>query len=110
MYVTEADWQISVVTTDNQGDCYRGLIKKSDLDKVTKFKNAILAGTDGDSDEQGLQQTIVGLQGACVGQNPWLRDNSVVASIIISLLYFCNKTPSAHINNSYSVASAIHTI
>jgi len=84
MYVTEADWQISVVTTDNQGDCYRGLIKKSDLDKVTKFKNAILAGTDGDSDEQGLQQTIVGLQGACVGQNPWLRDNSVVASIIIS--------------------------
>jgi hypothetical protein len=82
-YVQEADWRVGVVTTDYNQGCMRDIINKSDADKEQKFANAIQAGTNGSGNEQGIRMAVEGLKGECLSQ-PWLRENSTIAVLIVS--------------------------
>lgn len=87
-HVQQADWRIGVITTSFQtGVCLRGLIKKGDTDAPESFRQAILAGTGGSSNEQGVLQAMRGLE--CLvpvdgTEKSWLRADSSLAVLLVS--------------------------
>ncbi len=81
-----SDWQIGVITTsavyeNNVPQCVMNLIRSTEADADEKFKKAVLAGTSGDRNEQGILQAVVGL--SCP-THPWLRPGASVAVLIVS--------------------------
>ena len=98
-HIADSDWQIVIKTTSKQG-CFRAQINKGDPDYKTKFENAIgeiISRGDG-REEEAIQVATIALNEeggfALSGDsNPtvcqeaklkWLRDNSVVAILIVS--------------------------
>lgn len=84
--LVETDWQIGVISTSalRKGadyQCKLTLIRSSDGDANLKFSGAVQAGISGDSNEQGILQAVVGLK--CPEQ-PWIREKSTVAVLIVS--------------------------
>lgn len=84
-YVSDADWKVSVVTTDPSQPCQvpNGLIEKGDANASSKFANAVSAGTSGSGNEQGVLRSVQGLQ-ACTGVSPWVRSSSNIAILVVS--------------------------
>jgi hypothetical protein len=80
-YITDADWQIGVVTTDTANGCLRKLIKRGDTNAATDFSNAIQAGVNGSGNERGVLQAVNALK--CQTNN-WVRDLSSLAILIVS--------------------------
>jgi hypothetical protein len=81
-----SDWQIGVISTtavfeNAEPQCVMNLIRSTEPDAAAKFRNAVLAGTSGDSNEQGILQAVVGL--SCPSR-PWLRPEASVAVLIVS--------------------------
>ena len=68
--IDELDWQIGVISTDNNKNCEMSLIRSSDANKDALFKKAVSLGTNGSGAEQGIRRAVVGLK--CV-TSPWLR-------------------------------------
>lgn len=79
----DVNWQIAVITTSAlpSGECKLSLIKAGDSDAESRFAEAIEAGTKGSGNEQGILQSVVGLK--CKEQ-PWIRENSSLAVLIVS--------------------------
>ncbi len=82
----KTDWQSGVITTSAKANgsdyrCDLSLIKASDSDAKEKFSKAINAGVQGSDNEQGILQAVTGLK--CPEQ-PWVRDNSTLAVLIVS--------------------------
>lgn len=80
-YINDSDWRIGVVTTDPANGCLRRLIKKGDADAMTAFSQAVQAGTNGNGNERGVLQAVNALKCAT---NPWVRDQSSLAILIVS--------------------------
>lgn len=80
-FVNESDWRINVVTTDPKDGCSRAVIRRGDPNAEANFRNAIMAGTAGDGNEQGIRMAVEGL--SCPQAN-WLRPNSSIAVLIVS--------------------------
>lgn len=76
------DWQIGVITTSPKADssCAMTLIKSNEADAASKFATAVQAGTNGDGNEQGIRQAVVGL--SC--SNNWVRPAATWAVLILS--------------------------
>lgn len=69
---TDADYQLGVVTTDvtdpaTAGILRGGILRPDDADLTTRFTEAVVAGTRGARDEQGLAAALLA---AAPGQNP----------------------------------------
>jgi hypothetical protein len=100
--IKDANWRISVITTavafanktaaqartyarnqasEGQEACNTTIINAGDADATAKFTSAVNAGTNGDGNEQGVRQSVVGLR--CT-EKPWLRAGSSVAVLIVS--------------------------
>lgn len=63
--LSNADWQISVVTTDSANGCQRALIRKGDANYSQAFSTAISgAGTAGSGNERGILMAVAGLKGS----------------------------------------------
>ncbi len=82
----KTDWRIGVITTSTKLNgseyaCDLKLIKATDSDAKAKFAKAINAGVLGSDNEQGILQAVNGLK--CPEQ-PWVRDNSTLAVLIVS--------------------------
>jgi hypothetical protein len=80
------NWQIGVITTspvieNNAAKCVMTLIRSSESNAADKFRTAVMAGLNGDGNEQGIRQAVVGL--SCP-QMPWVRPTSTVATLIVS--------------------------
>lgn len=84
-YISGTDWRIGVTTTDPADGCLRfgDYIGRNQADRVTKFENAIEAGTDGSGNERGILQAIRLLTNDC-NETPWIRNNSSLAVLIVS--------------------------
>lgn len=86
--ITNTNWQIGVVTTDNP--CLRDVITKQmyEQDPVAarvRFGAAVSPGTKGSTVERGIEMAIKGLSGACTrGSSPWLRPEAVTAVVMVS--------------------------
>jgi hypothetical protein len=80
-YFKKSDWRINVVTTDPRDGCSRAVIRKDDPDLENRFRTAIIAGTSGSSNEQGIRMAVEGL--ACSQAN-WLRPNSSIGVLFVS--------------------------
>ncbi|WP_141732727.1 vWA domain-containing protein [Oligoflexus tunisiensis] len=81
-----SDWQIGVISTtavfeNGEPQCLMNVIRSTEPDAAAKFRTAVLAGTTGDSNEQGILQAVVGL--SCPSR-PWLRSQTPVAVLIVS--------------------------
>jgi hypothetical protein len=81
-----SDWQIGVISTtavleNDEPKCEMNVIRSSEPDAAEKFRMAVLAGTAGSSNEQGILQAVVGL--SCPSR-PWLRSHASVAVLIVS--------------------------
>lgn len=81
-----SDWQIGVISTtavmeNGEPRCDMKVIRSTEADAAEKFRLAVLAGTGGDSNEQGILQSVVGL--SCPSR-PWLRSHASVAVLIVS--------------------------
>jgi hypothetical protein len=81
-----SDWQIGVISTtavfeNGEPQCVMNVIRSTEPDAAAKFRTAVLAGTSGDSNEQGILQAVVGL--SCPAR-PWLRSDAPVAVLIVS--------------------------
>lgn len=79
--LTNADWQIAVVTSDPKDGCQRALIKKTDADAAQKFSEAINAGTLGNGKERQVLQAVNAID--CFGRK-WVRDGSTLVTLIVS--------------------------
>lgn len=81
--LAETDWQIGVVTTspERNSACRLKLVRSTDADAPEKFRKAVEAGTGGTGNEQGILQAVIGLK--CPEQ-PWVREKSTVAVLIVS--------------------------
>ncbi len=63
--LSNADWQISIVTTDSANGCQRSLIRKGDANYSQAFSTAISgAGTAGSGNERGILMAVAGLKGS----------------------------------------------
>jgi hypothetical protein len=85
MVLTDADWQIGVITTDNAN--FRGdIIRPDDADPVGEFQDQTLVGTGGSGDERGNEYAYNALQpGADAGPgSDFLRDDARLNIIFIS--------------------------
>ena len=80
-FVMESDWRINVVTTDPANGCSRAVIRRGDPNAEATFRNAIMAGTNGNGNEQGIRMAVEGL--SCPQAN-WLRPNSSIAVLFVS--------------------------
>jgi hypothetical protein len=80
-YVGTSDWRINVVTTSPKDGCSRAIIAKGDADPLAKFREAVNAGTAGDSNEQGIRMAVEAL--SCAATD-WTRTGSTVAVLIVS--------------------------
>ena len=101
-HIADSDWQIVIKTTSMQG-CFRAQIREGETDYETKFEDAIagiISGGDG-GEEEAIQVATKALREEfplkSFGENlfsgnlcdngsklTWLRDNSVVAILIVS--------------------------
>lgn len=83
-HIQSADWRLAVVSADDGDDCsQRKVIKKDSADPASAFKAAVSAvGLDGDDTEKGVLMAVNGLK-SCEGSG-WLRENSAVATVIVS--------------------------
>lgn len=79
--VEGSDWRIGVTTTDPEDGCLTALIRKSDGDASSKFKDAVTAGIKGSGIERGISQAIRGLDASC---QDWVRPDSVVSVLFVS--------------------------
>ncbi|MBC7661082.1 MAG: hypothetical protein H7249_15395 [Chitinophagaceae bacterium] len=92
--IKDTNWQIGVITTTlalktttvnnvttTSDACYLALIKSTDSDAKAKFEKAINAGITGSGTERGIRQAVNGLR--CT-ENPWIRQDSTVAVLIVS--------------------------
>lgn len=80
-FVMESDWRINIVTTDPANGCSRAVIRRGDPNVEATFRNAIMAGTNGNGNEQGIRMAVEGL--SCPQAN-WLRPNSSIAVLFVS--------------------------
>lgn len=88
-HIQSADWRLAVVSTDSNDHCgMRRVITKGSADPSGQFTAAIDAlGLGGDSTEKGFFKAVEGLQSCSsddVWGSGWLRDNSAVATVIVS--------------------------
>ena len=81
MYIAETDWQIGVVTTTPKNACEISIITVGENDIQNKFAAAVDAGTGGSGNEAGIKEAVNGLR--CT-ENPWVRNDSSVAVLIVS--------------------------
>lgn len=84
--LTDVDWRIGVITTSEKklgekSQCDLTLVRSEDAGAEAKFAKAVQPGTDGDANEQGILQAVVGLR--CT-EAPWVREKSTVAVLIVS--------------------------
>lgn len=89
----DANWQIGVVTTtakqENGKDvCHLKLIKSTDADAETRFKDAVTPGITGSGQEQGIRQAVNALR---CPETPWVRPDSTIAVLIVSDEDNCSK-------------------
>ena len=84
-FIQDTDWRIHTTTTDPNKSCLisNDFISSSDSNATEKFADAVVRGTAGSYNEQGVRKLVSGLQG-CAGRSPWLRPNSNVAVLIVS--------------------------
>lgn len=80
-FVMESDWRINVVTSDPGNGCSRAVIRRGDPNVEATFRSAIMAGTNGNGNEQGIRMAVEGLN--CPQAN-WLRPNSSIAVLFVS--------------------------
>lgn len=80
-FVNESDWRINIVSTDPANGCSRAVIRRGDPNAEATFRNAIMAGTNGSGNEQGIRMAVEGL--SCPQAN-WLRPNSSIAILFVS--------------------------
>lgn len=79
--VSDSSWRVNIINTDaDDPQCSRALVVKGDPAGEAKFKAGIEAGTDGSGLERGILRSVQGLE--C--NNDWLRNDSVVAVLIVS--------------------------
>lgn len=83
-YVSESDWRIGVVTTDESDGCLRDVIYKNQANVEAAFSAAILAGVSGSGIEAGVPQAVRALKPDCLGGAGWLRPDSTLAILIVS--------------------------
>jgi len=100
--IKDANWRVSVITTapaflnmtaaqatsysgdptsEGKESCNTIMINAGDADAATKFATAVNAGINGNGNEQGVRQSVVGLR--CT-EKPWVRAGSSVAVLIVS--------------------------
>jgi hypothetical protein len=94
--IKDADWQVSVINTspsvpagvnmnnaNSEGKeiCVSTLIKKADVTAAADFAKAVQAGINGNGNEQGIRQAVVGLR--CPGKTV-VRPMSTLAVLIVS--------------------------
>ena len=79
--IGKTDWRIGVVTTTPKDKCEISLINAAEVNGSAKFKQAINAGTGGSGNEAGIKEAVNGLR--CT-ENPWVRNDSSVAVLIVS--------------------------
>lgn len=84
-FISGTDWRIGVTTTDPADGCLRfgDYISRDQTDRVTRFQNAVRAGTEGSGNERGILQAIRLLTNDC-NETPWIRNNSSLAVLIVS--------------------------
>jgi hypothetical protein len=80
-FVMESDWRINIVTSDPGNGCSRAIIRRGDPNVEATFRSAIMAGTNGNGNEQGIRMAVEGL--SCPQAN-WLRPNSSIAVLFVS--------------------------
>ena len=93
-HIADSDWQISIVASgvQNNSDCFRALIKKSDPDAEAVYRSQVTAGTNGYTFEHGIRNALLGLKGECPnGQTPWVRDGSTLSVLFVSDEDDCSK-------------------
>ena len=93
-HIADSDWQISIVASggQNNSDCFRALIKKSDPDAEPVYRSQVTAGTNGYTFEHGIRNALLGLKGECPnGQTPWVRDGSTLSVLFVSDEDDCSK-------------------
>ncbi|MEZ4744281.1 MAG: hypothetical protein R3B45_17835 [Bdellovibrionota bacterium] len=83
-YVKQQDWQIAITTTDKSDTCLRDLIKKGEDNIEERFSHAIEAGIDGSSNERGFLKIKMALLNKGCTSESWLRDDSMLAVLIVS--------------------------
>ena len=84
-YLSDSNWRMAVTTTD-RSNCLARIIDKETPNYEEVFENTIIGlGTKGAGDEEAILMATRALKGECNGQiNPWLRENSSIAVVIVS--------------------------
>lgn len=83
--LSEVDWQINVITTDNSCQRSPELPLTPDTENMESiFVDAVRAGTLGSGYEMALARTLDHLQGQCTTYPAWKRDNTDFALLIVS--------------------------
>jgi hypothetical protein len=89
--IYNADWRIGVVTTDspclrpNQKPITRNEYLRNPYGTLSRFADAIRAGTQGNPVERGIEMAIRGFLGDCDGQTlNWTRTNAKKAVFLVS--------------------------
>ncbi len=80
--IEDTRWNIAITSTDAGDACDIDVISYNQPNAVDVFKNQITKlGTNGDGNEQGIYRAVNGLK--CNNGN-WLRDDAVLAVLIVS--------------------------
>ena len=84
-YLGGSNWKMAITTTDRR-DCLARIIDKETPNYEEIFRETIIGlGTNGTRYEEAILMATRALKGECRGQlNPWLRENSSVAVVIVS--------------------------
>ena len=84
-YLGGSNWKMAITTTDRR-NCIVRIIDKETPNYEEVFQNTIInIGTEGSADEEAILMATRALKGECHGQlNPWLRENSSIALVIVS--------------------------
>ena len=102
--VAGTNWRIGITTTDPSHGCINEVIYNDDADPAQKFADAIIdASVYGSGNERGVLQSVNGLKGECL-ENPWVRNDSSVAVLIISDEDNCSQGSGCG-SNDYGQAS-----
>ena len=87
--VSNSDWRIGIISTDERDTCVRRVISKTDADPVNDFESVISSlGILGDGTERGISQSVAAMNCA---ENQWMRPGSKVAVLIVSDEENCSK-------------------
>lgn len=84
-YLSESNWKMAITTTDRR-DCIARVIDKETPNYEEVFRETVLGlGTGGSAEEEAILMATRALKGQCNDQtNPWLRENSSIAVVIVS--------------------------